>query len=315
MADQRIIVSIESSLYKEILSKALDAVWVINDQNTIMYLNPAAEALTGYNYDELIGKSFSSLIPTSYSINHEEILKNFIKNGSESDSTVLNKIREFYVLSKDKVAIPIELKAFQLDINSEGQILFAAIMRDNRPRKQLEENQKMAMATLKKLAFIDELTMIPNRRSFYESFRKLMAGIQRHYRDAVVAVIDIDNFKDINDTYGHDVGDMVLKNVSNVFLENLREEDIVGRIGGEEFGFLLPETDEKGAQIVLERLRLSVKRYRFFVFENYYLNVTISAGYTKVNPKQSTEEIIKCADIALYQAKSSGRDAIEKFLD
>ncbi|MCC5815361.1 MAG: GGDEF domain-containing protein [Leptospira sp.] len=314
MAEYGVIVSIDPILYEEILSKAMDAVWVIDEENNIVYLNPAAEVLTSYSYKELVGRSFSTLIPTSYSINHKEIIKKYI-NNEISDSKVLNKIREFYILSKDKVAIPIELKAFQLEHDSNGKHLFAAIMRDNRPRKQLEENQRMAMATLKKLAFIDELTMIPNRRSFYESFRKLLAGLHRHSRDAVIAVIDIDNFKEINDTYGHDVGDMVLKNVSNVFLENLREEDIVGRIGGEEFGFLLPETDEVGAQIVLERLRLSVKRYRFFVFENFYLNVTISAGYTKVNPKQSIEEIIKCADIALYQAKSSGRDAIEKFLD
>lgn len=307
--------SMNAAFFQEILAHSLDAVCVIDEDNIIRYLNPTAEKLCGYEDGELLDQPFSLLIPSSYSIDHASLVKAFVSQSGDCESQVLNRIREFYIISKEKTAIPIELKAFEIKSVKEPKRLFAAIIRDIRPRKQLEENQRMAMATLKKLAFIDELTMIPNRRSFYESFRKLLAGLSRHSRDAVVAIIDIDNFKEINDKYGHDIGDMVLKNVSNVFLENLREEDVVGRIGGEEFGFLLPETDEKGAQIVLERLRLSVKRYRFFVFDNFYLNVTISSGYTEVNTKQTMEEILKCADIALYQAKASGRDRIVKFLD
>lgn len=306
--------TIPTYLFKDILEKALDAVWVINAKNEVEYMNPSAEELTGYSKEELIGKSFSQIIPNSYSVNHAEVVHSYASKES-NDSGVLNKIREFYILNKDKVAIPVELKAFELEKDSNDNRLFAGVMRDLRSRKKIEENQKMTMATLKRLAFIDELTMIPNRRSFYEAFRKLLASLHRHPKNAVIAVVDIDHFKDINDTYGHDVGDMVLKNVSNVFLENLREEDTIGRIGGEEFGFILPETNEDGAKIVLERLRLAVKRYRFFIFENFYLNITVSAGYTIIHPQQTMEENIKCADVALYKAKSAGRDAVEKYMN
>ncbi len=303
----------EGFLFKEILDKAMDAVWVLNENNIVEYMNRTAEELTGFCKEEMLGDSFSKVIPSGYSIDHKDLIQQYIAKGDAAESTVLNKVREFYILTKDKVAIPVEIKAFEVGRNQFGLRLFAGIVRDIRGRKKLEENQNMVISTLKKLAFIDELTMIPNRRSFYESFRKLLSSVHRHKREAVVAVVDIDHFKEINDTYGHDIGDMVLKNVANVFLDNLREEDIVGRIGGEEFGFLLPDTSEDGARVVLERLRLAVKRFRFFVFENYYLNVTISGGYTKVNPHLSVEEIIKCADIALYKAKTSGRDLIEKF--
>jgi two-component system cell cycle response regulator len=155
--------------------------------------------------------------------------------------------------------------------------------------------------------------MIPNRRSFYDSLKKLIASNLRHGRYAAMAIVDIDNFKEINDTYGHDVGDLVLRNISKAFIENLREEDTVGRIGGEEFGFLLPETDEDGAYVVLERVRLAVKHFRFFIFENYYLNVTVSIGFVKFGSNQTLEQIIKCADIALYKSKNSGKDTISKF--
>jgi diguanylate cyclase (GGDEF)-like protein len=105
----------------------------------------------------------------------------------------------------------------------------------------------------------------------------------------------------------------VLRNISKAFMENLREEDTVGRVGGEEFGILLPETDEDAAYKVLERMRLAVKNYRFFIFENFYLNITISIGYVRFGQTQTLEQVIKCADIALYKSKNSGRDTISKF--
>lgn len=306
--------SVAISLFKEILEKARDAVWVINEDNTIEYVNPASEELTGYTRDELVGADFSIIIPKNYAVDHASKVKSFASQG-QIHSEILSALREFHILTKWQTVVPIELKAFEIETAEPGKRMFAGIMRDIRNRKQLEENQRMAMASLKKLAFIDELTMIPNRRSFYDVFRKMLASVQRHPKNAIVAVVDIDHFKDINDTYGHDVGDMVLRNVGNIFVENLREEDTVGRIGGEEFGVLLPETDAEGAMIVLERLRLAVKQFRFFVFENFYLNVTISIGFGKIHPHQSLEEIIKCADIALYKAKNSGRDSIENYED
>lgn len=303
----------DENFYQNILNNSLDAIWVIDENENIVYMNHAAENLSGYKFEELNNKPLSTIIPKSYSIDHKQLVKNYINQGPQGKSEVLNKIREFYIINKEKIAIPIELVAFEINNQNNGQRFFAGIMRDIRSRKILEENQKLAIKTLKKLAYLDELTMIPNRRSFYSSFKKLLASIQRHERSAIAAVVDIDHFKEINDTYGHDVGDMVLRTVSNIFVENLREEDVVGRIGGEEFGFLFPDTNEEGAKIVLDRLRLAVRNHRFFVYENFYLNVTISGGFSKIHPDQTIEEVIKCADIALYKAKNLGRDAIEFF--
>lgn len=305
--------TLDINLFKEILEKALDAIWVVNEFDTIDYLNPAAEKLTGFTREELIDTKFSNLkIDFPENIFHSNQL--MMLNSENNIHTKNNSnIKEFQIKTKDNRLILVEMNVFEIQKSPEGNQLFAGIMRDIQFRKSLEENQRMTMATLKKLAFIDELTMIPNRRSFYDSLKKLIASNLRHGRYAAMAIVDIDNFKEINDTYGHDVGDLVLRNISKAFIENLREEDTVGRIGGEEFGFLLPETDEDGAYVVLERVRLAVKHFRFFIFENYYLNVTVSIGFVKFGSNQTLEQIIKCADIALYKSKNSGKDTISKF--
>lgn len=305
--------TLDINLFKEILEKALDAIWVVNEFDTIDYLNPAAEKLTGFTREELIDTKFSNLkIDFSENIFHSNT-KLILNSENKTHAKNTSNIKEFQIKTKDDRYILVEMNVFEIQKSPEGNQLFAGIMRDIQFRKSLEENQRMTMATLKKLAFIDELTMIPNRRSFYDSLKKLIASNLRHGRYAAMAIVDIDNFKEINDTYGHDVGDLVLRNISKAFIENLREEDTVGRIGGEEFGFLLPETDEDGAYVVLERVRLAVKHFRFFIFENYYLNVTVSIGFVKFGSNQTLEQIIKCADIALYKSKNSGKDTISKF--
>lgn len=307
---------VEISFFKELFERALDSVWVVNENGIIEFINPACEILTGYDAKELIGSDFKNLIAQQ---NNLELNKDYNINQKNNEiNNIINPIfitgtREFSLKTKENTIIPVEMKSFELHSTKDGSKMFAGIMRDIQFRKSLEENQRMTMATLKKLAFIDELTMIPNRRSFYDSFRKLIAMNIRHNRHATLAIVDIDNFKEINDTYGHDIGDLVLRNISKAFIENLREEDTVGRIGGEEFGFLLPETDDEGAYRVLERLRLAVKHYRFFVFENFYLNVTISLGYVRFGQTQTLEQVIKCADIALYKSKNSGKDTLSKF--
>ncbi len=206
-----------------------------------------------------------------------------------------------------------EIRAFEISPASDGTKLFATFIRDIRDRKRLEDQRTLLINSLKRLAYMDELTLLPNRRSFYDSVQKTIATVKRRSRDSVLAVMDIDLFKTINDTYGHDIGDMVLKAISKIFTDCLREEDTIGRIGGEEFGCILPDTDVECAAMVLDRIRESVKAHRFFIFDNFYLNVTISMGYTKVHSNQQAEEIVKFADIALYQAKNSGRDRIQVY--
>ncbi|MDF3820858.1 sensor domain-containing diguanylate cyclase [Leptospira sp. 96542] len=293
---------------KEIVSRSLDAIVVLDVENRIRFSNAALQELSGYSEDDLYGKSFSTLFPDLESGEQVSIETFFSK---EDKPYVAGFLRELELVTKPKGNIPVEMRTFE--IHSEDQKLYAAILRDIRERRRLEEQKNILINSLKRLAYMDELTLLPNRRSFSDTLQKTVATVKRRNRESVLAVMDIDHFKAINDTYGHDIGDLVLKKMSNIFVDCLREEDTIGRIGGEEFGCILPDTTVEGACVVLDRLRESVANHRFFIFDNFYLNVTLSIGYTKVHPIQKPEEILKLADIALYQAKNNGRNRIQVY--
>jgi diguanylate cyclase (GGDEF)-like protein/PAS domain S-box-containing protein len=294
---------------KEIVARSIDAIVVLDKDSRILFSNEALHQLSGFGAEDLLSMSFSSLFPPLDQ--GEQITIESYLSGANDGPYVAGFLKELELITKQRGMIPVEIRAFE--IHSEDQILYAAILRDVRERRRLEEQKNILINSLKKLAYMDELTLLPNRRSFADTLQKTVATVKRRNRDSVLGVIDIDHFKLINDTYGHDIGDLVLKKMSNIFVDCLREEDTVGRLGGEEFGCILPDTTTEGATIVLDRLRESVEGHRFFIFDNFYLNITVSIGYTKVHPIQKPEEALKLADIALYQAKNGGRNRIQVY--
>ncbi|MBL0954276.1 MAG: GGDEF domain-containing protein [Leptospira sp.] len=296
------------TLAKEIVSQSIDAIVVLDTNQQILFSNIALQSLTGYSEEELLGKSFSYLFPPNEK-GEQTSIESFV--SSNEAHYIAGFLKELELITKPKGTIPVEIRAFT--IHQENREYYAAIIRDVRERRRLEEQKNVLINSLKRLAYMDELTMLPNRRSFADTLQKTIATVKRRNRESVLAVMDIDHFKVINDTYGHDIGDLVLKKMANIFVDCLREEDTVGRLGGEEFGCILPDTTTEGATIVLDRLRESVETHRFFIFDNYYLNVTLSIGYTKVHPIQKPEEVLKFADIALYQAKNNGRNQIQVY--
>lgn len=159
------------------------------------------------------------------------------------------------------------------------------------------------LKTMNYLANNDFLTGIPNRRHFVDKFNYLKKIAQRG-RDLTVMVMDIDLFKTFNDTYGHDVGDAVLKEVAETIKYTIREIDVVGRIGGEEFGVILLGA-EGNEELVAERIRERVGKIPF------QRKITVSIGISRFNKDGVTwEELYKKADIALYQAKENGRNQV-----
>jgi diguanylate cyclase (GGDEF)-like protein/PAS domain S-box-containing protein len=163
---------------------------------------------------------------------------------------------------------------------------------------------------LETLASTDELTGLWNRRYFFEIGHNECKRTRRYKAKFGMLVIDIDHFKDINDTYGHAAGDAVLRNVAEIFRKGLRDVDIPARIGGEEFAVLMPNTDIEGAKIVAERLRSAVESSEV-VYEENSLKITISVGISDCTNINSIDEMLKNADDALYEAKRSGRNCFK----
>lgn len=164
-----------------------------------------------------------------------------------------------------------------------------------------------ASETISRLARTDELTGLHNRRSFNESFTLALSSARRHNHPLSLISIDLDNFKRINDTFGHSTGDLVLKEFSDLLKEMVRIEDIASRWGGEEFIILLPNTSRDAAVTLAERIRS--------IFENQAssakpLSVTASFGVAQLQNGENEDDLIRRVDNALYEAKRQGRNRV-----
>jgi diguanylate cyclase (GGDEF)-like protein len=163
---------------------------------------------------------------------------------------------------------------------------------------------------MEQLATIDSMTGLYNRRHFMTLAAAEWSRFQRYYRPLSVLMIDVDHFKSVNDRYGHAVGDQALVSVVNACLEGKRSSDIVGRIGGEEFAMLLPETDLYQARIVADRICKAVAATTLRAHEVHF-KVTASIGFAAATVSMSGfEALLNAADQALYQAKDQGRNRI-----
>jgi diguanylate cyclase (GGDEF)-like protein len=160
---------------------------------------------------------------------------------------------------------------------------------------------------LEKLAFVDPLTNLPNRRFVEVRLRQILELFREFNRAAAVLLLDIDWFKRVNDTYGHDAGDEALRLVGNTLQRAVRSVDVVGRWGGEEFIVILSDVNADKLHMIAERCRNSVGETVLSTREQRY-QVTASIGATIVTEKDSVESVIKRADRCLYKSKAAGRN-------
>ena len=164
---------------------------------------------------------------------------------------------------------------------------------------------------LRRLAVTDDLTKLSNRSHFHDSLAREMRRCHRYGIPLALMLIDLDNFKRVNDTYGHQAGDQVLREVAKAFKAALRESDCVARYGGEEFIMFLAHTDLDGAWVPAERVRKAIEGM-VFTFDGGTYRTTASIGIValKPDPPDGREELIRKVDLALYQAKMSGKNKV-----
>ena len=164
------------------------------------------------------------------------------------------------------------------------------------------------------LAGHDELTGLYNRRYFTGAAEQEVQRAGRYHRDISLILIDIDHFKSINDTFGHQAGDAVIKDMADMMRHNFREADLFGRYGGEEFIALLPETQMLEAEVIAERIRSMITQRRI-KFEQNEITYSVSIGITQGQPGMLLDQLVGQADKVLYQAKNNGRNRTELFSD
>lgn len=178
-----------------------------------------------------------------------------------------------------------------------------------------EENKKEVIKQInyiytrtKYLSITDDLTGLSNRRYFDNCFEKEFLRAQRYKNKLTLVIFDIDHFKKVNDTYGHQCGDYILKQVAKAALQTFRKTDTVFRFGGEEFSVILTETNMNQAIIPLERFRKTIETLAT-EYQNNIIDITVSIGVCEYNDNiKDKEELLRKADKALYDAKNSGRN-------
>jgi len=265
-------------------------------EGNLVFANQKTFELTGYTREDFIkGINAAQLvIPEERSKVKQNMQK--VLNGEKLQGT------EYTALRKDGSTYPVCVySSFKID---KGRTIgIRSIIIDFTERKKTEEQ-------LKKASLSDFLTGLANRRNILKRLDYEMSLYQRQANAFSIILCDIDHFKKINDTYGHDFGDLVLKAITDTLSRTLRKIDIASRWGGEEFLILLPACDQKASRTAAERLRRAIEEMKI---ENdyFYVKVTMSFGVaTWLNTLNDIEELIKLADQNLYRAKDEGRNRV-----
>lgn len=278
---------------------ALDHAVVITDMRTdVVWANAAFSRLSGYDLAEAVGRKPAEIVLTGGqdSAFYERIWAT-IQSGQVWRGELLNRRKDGQLYDEEMAITPIYAGAGRTITN------FIAVKQDISTRKALE-------AQLRQLSITDPLTGVENRRSFMLQLERLHARQRRHGHALSVLMFDLDWFKLINDQHGHAVGDEVLCHFTQLVGQRLRRSDHFGRLGGEEFAALLPDTTLDGAHITADMLRQSVAMYPAQTMAGP-VPITVSVGVAEVAAHDSEPNgVLVRADAALYQAKTQGRNQV-----
>ncbi len=292
----------DSTFYQELLNSLTDGVYFMDMNRTVTYWNKAAERLSGYAAEEVLGNSCGDNL-----LRHvDENGKHLCAQGCPMTATIVDgKVREASVFMHHKYGhrVPVFVRSSPMR-DEFGKIIGAVeVFSDNGKNLNiLEEMEGLRQETL-----TDPLTGVGNRRYANICMERLDRAMAESNVPFGALFVDIDHFKNINDTWGHDVGDMVLTMVAKTLGAVLRPLDTVCRWGGEEFVILLSNVTKEGMNVVTERVRMLVEQ-SWVEHESRRIAVTVSIGGAFSKSKEQAESVVKRADRQTYLSKDDGRN-------
>lgn len=276
----------------------------------IIRVNAEACKLLGYSQDELLSMNVDHLVPHSCRNNHKQL-----RDAQQDNHNLLDLKRSRPdIKARHKLGheIPVEIRLSNVQTRHGNQVL--AAIRDISEYVKLVASLEQTISENKYLSMqvnTDPLTGLYNRRYFSEVFDREFSQAVRHNLPFTVLMIDVDNFKHINDHNGHDIGDKVLLTLTAIFKSLVRSADIAGRLGGDEFIILLPLTNQPAGEALAERIRHEVAAEPLQPEAETSLAVSLSIGVASFSRQdENVEQILKRADAALYQAKQQGRNQV-----
>jgi len=283
---------IGEGLFKDLLDNLQYGVCRVDNEKRILYWNRAAERLTGYSVSDVLGKKFSfckeNFCPVS----------NSIFDGTKHRSDVNLK-------KKKGGSVQVHLQV-NPSFDSEKRVNGAIVtLMNNSSRLALARKVK----DLEQTASYDFLTKIHNRRLIEQEMYKRFDELNRYNKNFGIIFLDVDYFKRVNDNYGHDVGDEVLKMIATKLYAHLRPFDFLGRWGGEEFMAIVTNVDALKLRRIATRFKTAVEQSSIFTGKGV-LKVTISIGATLAKDEDNIHTLVKRADELLYKSKSKGRNRV-----
>lgn len=294
----------EDGFFKGILDSLYDGVYFVDMNRRITYWNKGAERITGYESSEAVGRSCSD----NLLIHIDDDGVNLCKTGCPLAQTLRDgreRETEAYLQHKDGHRLPVTIRVSALRDSTGGIVGAVESFSDNSSKAALLQK----IDQLQKESLVDPLTGLANRRCIDMKLYSRIDERRRYEWSCGVLFLDIDNFKIVNDTYGHNVGDEVLMMVARTLSNNLRAHDLVGRYGGEEFVAIITHVDMAQLHSFAERLRLLVENSRHDT-EYGTIQVTVSIGATVVRPEDTVETAIRRADVFMYNSKIGGRNRV-----
>jgi diguanylate cyclase (GGDEF)-like protein/PAS domain S-box-containing protein len=302
--------------FQSLFELSPDAIIVATHAGIIHTVNRQAERLLGYTRVELIGQVIENLVPVRLRPDHVAHRENYSRDPRPRP---MGEGRDLFARRKDGSECPVEVNLSPIT-TPEG-IMVISTIRDITDRKQLE-------GEVRQLAFHDPLTKLPNRRLLNDRLIQTMAGSKRSGCYCALMFLDLDNFKPLNDKYGHVVGDLLLIEAANRLKSCVREMDTVARFGGDEFVVMLGDLNvdkgksTSGARIVAEKIRIALSEPYLLTMKNegkadtiIEHHCTASIGVALfIDHEASQDDILKWADTAMYQTKEAGGNSI-RFYD
>jgi diguanylate cyclase (GGDEF)-like protein/PAS domain S-box-containing protein len=288
-----------ASMMKAIIESALDCILAIDHEGRILQFNPAAEAMFGRSREAVLGKSMAELIiPLRFRAAHQRGLAHYLATGV---GTIVGKRLELTAMRTDGTEFPIELAITA--IKSQSTPMFVGHIRDISERKKAEER-------LTYLAHYDALTGLPNRNLFQEHLSLASARAKRSGQMMALMFLDLDRFKEINDTLGHATGDLLLQAIARLLKGSLREIDSISRLGGDEFTIIVEDiTDVDQLITIAEKVKAAFSEA--VIIDGRELFVTASIGISMDAVGLDADALLQTAGIAMHRAKEEGRNTYE----
>jgi len=292
-----------ADVYLEVINNLRDGVYFVDVERNITFWNEAAEKISGYAASEVVGRNCKDGI-----LSHiDEEGKPLCVIGCPLIATIMDgekREHDVFLRHKDGYRIPVHVNIFPMV--EDGEIIGGIEVFTQNSPVVYEEN---LIERLSEIAMNDTLTGLPNRRYINSFLDYRLHEYRRFDTPFALLFMDIDNFGSFNNTYGHDLGDAVLKNISTSIKKNLRNSDLFGRWGGEEFLGVFTVKAFNDAFLLAEKVRVLVANTEI-MHKDIHLSVTASIGVTVIRKDDDVDSIVNRADQLMYKGKKSGKNCV-----